>query len=340
MNADERERHAREVRADITKYEHVLKSFVALEHKFCALGEMSVQQGKKLRLGAEAGKDAGREVTPDMVVEATGGGRRYRAVVEIKGSLPALPKDWDKAIGQLEKYRLATDGWDGAAPDEPHDVVLATGAPHAEKFAGEMGKAPAGSEMKKWLVVIRVAAARYGDDECMEITKIYGKIGHQGIDAKMPTGKNCRIPLYEIMEEINQLKFYDSHPPVEYTMTILWDHVFSKFVPKKLLRELRDGQDVTIKVSMEQIRDAIRSFSPRTNRDCVCESWISNAMSKFKNMNVASDEAGGLFAITYRKHNMLTTEWIMGKTANRGKGGAGARGSKRSSGDVRLDEYI
>lgn len=202
MDADERERHAGKVREDIKKYEYVLKSFVALEHIFCALGGMSVRQGKKLRLGTRAGGDAGRKVTPDMVVEATGGGRPYRAVVEIKGSLPELPENWSDVIGQLEKYRLATDGWDGAAPDEPHDVVLATGAPHAEKFAGEMGKALSGSEMEKWLVVVRIATARHGDDECVEITRIYGRIGHPGIDAEVSPKANCRIPLYEIMGKI------------------------------------------------------------------------------------------------------------------------------------------
>lgn len=123
-------------------------------------------------------------------------------------------------------------------------------------------------------------------------------------------------------------------------MIILWDHVFSKLVPKKMLRKLRDGQDVTIKVTIEQIRDVIRSFSPRTNPDCVCESWINDAMSMFKKMNVVTGEVSGSFTITYKKHNMDTTEWIMGKTANGGKGSAGARGSKNSSGGACLDGYL
>lgn len=341
MNADEREQHADEVRDKIKKYEHVLKSIVALEHKFGNLGGMSVHQGKKLRIAnSVSGGDAGKKVTPDMVVEAAGPGRPYRAVVEIKGSLPKRPENWGDVIDQLEKYRLATEGWDGTAPVAPHDVMLATGTPHAEKFAGEMAQSPAGSGMEKWLVVIRVAAAKHGGEECIEIAKVYGQISHSKIDAKMSPEAHCRIPLYEIMEKIDQMKFYDSYPPVEYTMTILWDHVFSKFVRKKNLRPLRDGQDVAIYASMEQIRDGIRSFSPQTNRDCVCESWISDAMLEFKKMNVVSDREDGSFTIIYKKRGKHTTKWIMAKTASREKSTAGARATTNSSESARLDKYF
>lgn len=322
MSPDERRRHAGEVRDQIKRYEYVLKSFIALEHVF-ALGGLSVHQGKSLRVAGAEGD--GREVTPDMAVEAAGRGRPYMAVVEIKGSLPEQPENWGGVIAQLEKYRLATGEWAGAAPGEPHDVMLATGAPHAERLAKWVGGARAGPGTGEWLVVIMVAPAKHGDEECMEIVRMHGQIGHPKINERMSPEANCRIPMWKVMVKMDQLKFDDSHPPVEYTMTVLWDHVFSKFVHGKKLRTLRDGKDVSIRVSMGQITDRIKSFSPHTNRDCVCASWIRDAMSMFEKMNVASGEVDGLFNITYRKHGMDTTEWIMRNTANQGRGGDGAQ---------------
>lgn len=330
MSPDERRLHAGEVRDKIKRYEYVLKSFIAIEHEFCALGGLSVHQGKRLRVaGAEGGE---RVVTPDMAIEATGRGRPYRAVVEIKGSLSEQPENLGGVIAQLEKYRLATGGWGGAAPGAPHDVMLATDAPHAERLAKWVGDGRAGPGTEEWLVVIMVAAAKHGDEECMEIARMHGRIDHPKINERTSPEANCRIPMWKVMVKMDQLKFDDSHPPVEYTMTVLWDHVFSKFVHGKKLRTLRDGKDVPIRVSMGQITDRIKSFSPHTNQDCVHDSWIRDAMSMFKKMNVASGEVDGLFNITYRKHGMNTTEWIMRNTANPGRGGDGAQRARGARG--------
>ena len=315
MSTERQRQHIVHVQDRIKKYEYALKAFIALEYKFCTLESVTVYQGKKLRIPEDKSDRGEREVTPDMAVETTGQKLLYRAVVEIKESLPALPKDWDGVVGQLEKYRLASGGWDNTVPDTPHDVMLVTNAPHAEKFASWVKDDHARSGMAKWLIVITVVATKYYGRDFIEITKIHGRARNPRIDNKLASPKGCQIPLYEIMRKMGRMKFYDSNPPVEYTMTILWDHVFSKFVHAKKLQKITDGEKVTISVSMKQIQKKIKSFAPRTNQGCVRRSWISDAMSMFEKMNVVSREDGDSFVITYRTHRIPTTEWITSRTA-------------------------
>lgn len=315
MSTDRPQHHAIHVEDRIKKYEYALKVLIALEHMFCSLDKTAVYQGKKLRI-PDAESDRGeREVTPDMAVETTGQKRPYRAVVEIKESLPALPKDWDGVIDQLEKYRLATGGWDSAVSDMPHDVMLATDTPHAGKFASWLRNDHARSDMAKWLVVVMVVTTKYNDKEFMKIARVHGRISSLKIDSELSLPKGYQIPLYKVMRKMGRMKFYDSNPPVEYTMAILWDHVFSKFVHAKKLQKIMDGEKVTISVSMKQIQKKIKSFAPRTNQGCVRRSWISDAMSTFEKISVVSRRDGDSFVISYMTHSMPTTDWIMSRTA-------------------------
>lgn len=342
MSTDERRRRVCDVQDRIEKYEYVLKALVVLDHKFCILRNAVVWQGKKLYTSSASADGSGGKgkATPDMAVEAAGRGHLYRAVVEIKGSISKHPGHLSKVISQLEKYKLITGNWENTAPDVSHDVILVAGTPHADNFVAQIKNIPGRSGIKNWLIVIRVVAAKHNGEECMEIARIYGQIGHTRLDASMSPEKACRIPLYKIIKKIDQLKFYDSDPPVEYTMTVMWDHIFSKFVQGKNLQKLRDGQKVTISISMDQIKKRIKAFAPRTNSDCVNQSWVNDAISKFKEINVVFDGADGSFTVNYKKHKMPTTEWIVDKIAKIRKPGTGARRSKKSSGSSRLDGYL
>lgn len=323
MSTDGWRQYACRTQDRINRYEFALRSFVALEHMFCTIKGASIYQGKKLHL-ADAGPDQGR-VTPDMVVEVASSGSWYRAVIEIKESLPARPEDWGGVIGQLEKYVRATDGWSGAATGVPHDVMLAAGKAHAERFAAQARGVRPGSCIEEWLVVIRIASITYGNEDWVEIVKVCGKINHPRIDRETRQGKGYRIPMFEILKKMGRMKFYDSNPPVEYTMSILWDHVFSKFVHAKKLQKLKDGKKVALSVSMEQIREGVRAFAPRTNPECVRQSWINDAMSMFERISVVSRGIDGSFIISYRRHKMPTSDWIIGCTATLQNGGGSQR---------------
>ena len=118
-------------------------------------------------------------MTPDMVVEANGSRFAHRAIIEIKESLSALPKNWDAVRAQLEKYKAAAGGWDNAAPDVPHDVMLATGMRHAKKIVAWARKDRGRSGVGKWLIVIGIAVTKHGGEEGMEIAMVYGKISQR-----------------------------------------------------------------------------------------------------------------------------------------------------------------
>lgn len=341
MRTNKQQQHADETENRIKKYEFALKVFVALEHKLCSLEKMDVYQAKKLRLSGVGSTSYSKEVTPDMVVEASRHGQLlYRAIVEIKESLPTLPKDWNAVVAQLEKYKLVAGGWDTDVPDKPHDVMLATGMPHAKKVAAWAGKNRGSGGTGNWLIVVSVVAAKHDGEECIEIAKIYGKIAHPKIDRGLSPAQNCRISLNDIVTKVDQMKFYDSYPPIEYTMSILWDHVFSKFVHGKKLKKFKDNKKVLITVSMVQILKKMKTFAPRTNPMCIQQSWIKKAMSAFEDMRIVSHDGDGQFTVAYKKHSKPTTDWIVDRIACLDGDDARARRSRSSQNEMRIDDFI
>lgn len=316
MITDKQRQQVKETQDKITKYEFALKAFVAIEHKFCSLEKMNVYQAKKLKLADAEPPLRGREVTPDMVVKANSRRFAYRAIIEIKESLPALPKNWDAVRVQLEKYKAAACGWDNTAPDVSHDVMLVTGMRHAKKIVAWARKDRNSSGIGKWLIVIGIAVTKHRGKEEMEIAKVYGKISHPKINSELSSERNCRILLNDIVTKLDRMKFYDSHPPVEYTMSILWDHVFSKFIHGKKLKKFKDDKKVLVTISMTQILDTMAAFAPRTNPGCIRQSWIKEAMSMFVDMRIVSHEGDGPFTVTYRKRRTPTTDWIANRVAN------------------------
>ena len=340
MRTERQQRRADETQGKIEKYEFALKTFVALEHKLCSLVKVNVYQAKKIRRPGDKHPLDDIEVRPDMVVEECGHGTLYKAIIEIKESLSSLPENRSDVSAQLEKYRRATRGWDNDVSNMPHDVMLATGMLDAKKFVTWIKKDPQGSSLAEWLIVIGVLSIKYEDKEHIEIARIHGKIQHPKIDHVLSPEQRCRISLDDIVRKIDQMKFYDSHPPVEYTMSILWDHVFSKFLHGKKLQEFKDEKKVLIKISMTQIVDKISAFAPRSNPRCVRQRWIREAISTFKDMGIVSSKGNDEFTVTYKKHNQSTTNWIIDRITSLDNNVASKRHKKPLPDNTKIHDFI
>lgn len=333
----QRQEYVCKARAEIKKYEFALKTIVTLEHIFSTLKNTTTYQGKTLHVPDSGPRRADRAVTPDVVVEAGWQKSPYRAVVEIKESLSALPENWSEIIDQLVKYTLATDGW-GNTPDVLHDVMLAAGAPNVTKFSNWVGDNTEMPDIKKWLIIIEINPAIHDSVEYVEISRIRGKILYPAVSNALPT-QTRRVPLYNILKKIDQLKFYDSHPPVAYTMAILWDHVFSKFIHGKKLDEFNDDKKVMLTISMKQIRKTIMGFSPRTNPACVRQRWIRAAMLKFEAIHVVSRKGDESFTVTYKRHARPTLDWILDHMATLQSGGIAPPPGVQPAG-ITIDDFF
>lgn len=306
---------------------------------FSTLKNTSTYQGRKLYVpGTEPGHD-NRPVTPDIVVETSGQKHSYRAIIEIKESLSALPVNWGDVIDQLTKYRRATGGWNNIEPGEPHDVILAAGAPNTTKFSNWVGNDTEMLNIKKWLIIVEIDVKKYDDTESVEISRIRGQILHPGIGKVMSADKVYRVPLYNIIKKVDQLKFYDSHPPTAYIMAILWDHVFSKFIHGKKLQEFKDDKTVTLTISMKQIQKTIMTFAPHSNPKCVRQQWVRDAMLKFEAIRVVSRKDAESFAVTYKKHARPTMAWIVDRVATL-QNGDNMLPSSVPPGDTSMDDFI
>ena len=122
-------------------------------------------------------------------------------------------------------------------------------------------------------------------------------------------------------------------------MTILWDHIFSKFVHAKKRKKISDNKKVLINITMTQIVKGVTEFAPSSNPGCVRKSWISDAMSIFENMGIATQKRRDSFVIIYGKHNKPTTDWIIERIEHLGYDTARARHRRTSRGDTRMDDF-
>jgi len=324
MSTDRREpqqEYVHKVQAEIKKYEFALTTIVALDHMFSTLKNTATYQGKRLYVPDTEPGHGDRAVTPDIVVETNGQKHSYRAIVEIKESLSSLPANWRGVIDQLVKYRRATGGWTNVQPDVPHDVILAAGAPNMAKFSDWVENGTEMSNIKKWLIILEIDVTKYDGNESVEISRVRGRILHPDIGKVMSHKKVYRVPLYNIVKKVEQLKFYDSHPPTAYIMAILWDHVFFKFVHGKKLQEFNDDKTVTLTISMKQIRKAIMAFAPHSNPNCVRQQWIRDAMLKFEAIRIVSRKGDESFTVSYKRHVQPTMAWIVDQMATLQNGG-------------------
>ena len=301
---------------DIKRYEFVLKAFIALEHKLCTIAGVTVHQGRVLYTDSSGSGTRHRRVTPDMVIEVAGPKNRYRAINEIKGSLPRNPKNWNEIIAQLEKYKRVCTGWVDPLPGNPHNVIMTLRGSDADAFAGHMAALGSKSDINTWPVVIKATPTHSEGGEGIEIAIVQGRISNPKISSLLSDKNGCRIQLYQIVKKIDQMKFYDSHPPIPYTMTILWDHVFSKFLHGRKIQEFNEKKAVKITVSMGQIYMKIKKFAPSSNAECIEQSWIKTAMNHFEKMRVVSHNSDGTFEVTYKKHGKSTMDWIVRNAGN------------------------
>ena len=127
--------------------------------------------------------------------------------------------------------------------------------------------------------------------------------------------------MYNILNEIEQTKFYDAHPPEIYTMMILWDHIFPKFINSRAkFRDLEQNRNVEIEIKIDQILKSLSKFAPDSNPTCIKKSWIENALLWFQELDIVTPpKTGEKFIIKYRKRKEKTQDWILERVQHNSK---------------------
>ena len=211
--------------AEIAAYEFTTEVIVCLERVFKDRAGAKFRQRPKMMAGTTP-------VTPDMVFEAEEGSSApgYRAVGEIKASFPRHPSALDKMVKQIRHYDGDLGGWRAgrAAVGRPragHDIIIAIRLKQASAFARLL---PAelrgrGAKITKPLSILGIVRKKGEDGDIFTLKKISGKILHAKTDAA--PAKGMTVNAYDLLEDLNTTKFYDSMPPLPYIMAVLWINI-------------------------------------------------------------------------------------------------------------------
>lgn len=66
--------------------------------------------------------------------------------------------------------------------------------------------------------------------------------------------------MHNVVNDLEKIKFYDSKPPDVYTMLIMWDHIFSKYINSRKKREdLNHSKIVDVELTVDQILDKLKN---------------------------------------------------------------------------------
>lgn len=329
--------------AEIAAYEFTTETIVFLERVFNDLADTNFRQGPRMEA---AGGKGDAPVTPDMVFEAAGTRRGlrspgYRAVGEIKASFPRFPTALDQLVEQIQKYDDDLDGWEtgraaASGPRIGHDLVIAARLEQARTFAASLPAAfqDRGVEIKKPLSILGVVRRKGEDVDLFRVEKLSGRISHAGADSAL--AKSVEIQAYELLKELDGTKFYDSRPPLQYIMAILWVQVFPKLAHDKKRKRLHMREKITIDVGVDRVHRLVSRFAPPSNPRCIERSWIAASLNEFVKVGLAREKEGK-YTIYYVPNKTRPLSWLVRLTTKGRRPGPmapGEGGEKEGGGSL------
>ena len=301
--------------AEIDAYIFTTGAIACLERAFKDLFGARPYQGRRMRTGG------GVVVTPDLTFEAGKGsdGSGYRAVCEIKSSLPRHPSALDQLVRQMRHYDCELVGWEideaaGGRRDN-HNIVIAVRSRAAPDFAAKLPAAleKGGVEIKNPLSIVGIAHRVDGHKKRFVLGSALGTVSRRKADEALARG--WTIDADDLTSELDGVKFYDSRPPVPYTMSILWVQVFAGMVHSKKLKRLNVGAAVVIDAEVGRIHRLVSKLAPSSNPGCVKKQWIRDCMEEFVRIGLAEWTAKDRYKIRYTLRKSHPLEWFSRLTA-------------------------
>lgn len=138
-------------------------------------------------------------------------------------------------------------------------------------------------------------------------------LSHEELSDELRDG--TKIPLKNILRDIDSTKFIDAHPHVVYTMEIMWDYIFSKMVEEDQIKKSITST-INLDANIDEILRNMRSrFAPSSNPDVVRRDWIKEALDKFVEIGfgIKKDQVSGQYEIHFRKppSRTSTRNWLI-----------------------------
>lgn len=278
----------------VDNYTQTVGAIIALGHilKHDYNGEYKI--GPKFQTSAANRISRDTEVTPDIAGQT----QTMSIVGEVKKSFPENQDHWEDDIKQLEKYDDVLTGWP-LKPVSDHDIILLTGYYMSGKLRKYIDQKIAKGDLtfNRSLAILEFVRTQ-DRREYWALRKIWGTLSDKAFDERIedPIG----VPGDTIVPDLSSVKFYDSEPHVVYTMSLLWDFVFSEKAPAEKFREAEGRKTIDIVFTIDDAHQKLKTFFGPPNSSLPRRAWVANAMKGFETVGLAKKRGDGFF-ITYHR---------------------------------------
>jgi hypothetical protein len=304
------------VREEMDDYELTCQTIVATSHIITHDFGGTARVGRSMGTSEHNAISPNQNITPDLKIEVpeTNQSPPYRAINEIKSNLPANKDYWLKVGEQLKKYDDTLSNWEQPGPDL-HDIIFTTNGYRTydfNKYLIELNDS--GKLVFERKVSIVARSRETGRETFIALKKEYGEISNSALDERL--SKKAGVNAEHILPEIYRLKFFDSEPPVIYTMEIIWDLIIKLFVPQDQFRKLRGNSKLVIEVTLDQLYKALCVYAPDSANPCIKKEWIRRAMRGFVELKAARiipphEEKFEVYMSVHRGREQRN--WILGR---------------------------
>jgi hypothetical protein len=257
--------------------------------------------GRKMDASPENRISPSETLTPDIVIQKVS---NLGYVVEAKKSLPEKNNHWKNTVDQLVKYDDNLLGWwssDGKL--DTHCIILLLEISRSADFKDYLEEKIDSGDLEFVRPFSLIEFTRSPEaQQYLFVRKLFGDIEDGLVSAKLHSG--CKVPIEGVLATFGEMKFYDTHPPLEHTMVILWQNIFT---------DLKTSVDYD---------DSLRAWPLLVNADSLTEelqklygkqsnghrevsfprkSWIKQALDAFVQINLAARSTNdGHYVISFK----------------------------------------
>jgi hypothetical protein len=239
--------------------------------------------------------------TPDLVVQIMS---EEGYVCEAKSTLPNDSEWWDKHIKQLLKYDDDLLGWwtDGSKLNNDSNTILLISSEKSVKFRRRFEE-----YIKEKSIVLRKPTAFIGFmragtlEESLLFQLDWGRVYNEELHNSLEDRK--LIPFERFMQSYGHLKFYDSPPPVEYMMEVLWSHLFNDLKSSVKYDEKTKSWPFNIDIS-DITMQVQKLYGQHTNNERETSfpkiKWVREAIEHYEAIGLAKEITNDQYIIHYK----------------------------------------
>jgi hypothetical protein len=294
----------KKLREEIDNYSETVWATVAFAHE-CRWNETTktIDKSVKVGIGRPMTRPDKKEVTPDIVIQ-----RRpdEGTAAEIKHTFPPSGEiERRKEIfEQLKNYDVDLLGWwTDSKRIKCHDLVLLTHLSHATHAVDFLTRDLAGTAISTFARNLAIVGYYRSEQDQLYFTlkKEYGSL----LDPQLSEKLRLSVPIavrHLIMAR--QVRFYDSPPPIPYTLRLLWEQVFPDLA-QGIERDKKKGF-TPVPVTVENLTQTLQKFfgyeaDATGNRGIPRSEWVANALRTLDLLRMAElGKAAGSYTIRYK----------------------------------------